>query len=199
MTHATSTVDTVKFAAGRSGSRRTRWVANTFYILTTLLIAGWCGYGFVFDSPAMRLVGFTEDDKLPDAFASAQLQLLGLSLLLTATQLVFLVPFARRRIHRVVSGFVIGALVVEAGLQMLFAGWLGLIGGIGLKPGEAFPTVSWAALTTASAIPTIALASGAAIVRLSIAPNPRPRSAMAVFIAMLLLLGFVMPLAGLST
>lgn len=198
MTRSTSTPGAEKLETGRAGPRRAKWVVSTTYVLTSPLIAGWCGYVFLFHSPAAQLRGFTEDDKLPDAFASAQLQILGIALLLTATQLVFLVPFARHRIHRGANGIVIALLIGIAGLQMLFVGWLGLLGGLGLKPGEKFPILSWAATTFAYAAPAISLAIGATVVGLSIARPPRPRVAISALIAMLLLLTFALPLTGIN-
>lgn len=172
------------------------WPVTGLYLVVSLATAAWAVWRW-FNGGAGDILSYTTADNPRGALVAGQLTFLLQILMVLASQLVFLVPVLRRRLHRPAVTAVVVLAGILAVLELLVTGYLGIVVGGIMWSGEGSPPIIRPlAGTLAWAAPPIVLTAGAIALRLAIADQPRRGASAAVLITVLVGMSFTMVLAA---
>ncbi|MBW9121891.1 hypothetical protein JNB63_17475 [Microbacterium trichothecenolyticum] len=172
------------------------WPVTAMYLLVSLAVGAWAVWRW-FNGGAGGILSYTTEDDPRGALVAGQLTFLLEAMMVLASQLVFLVPVLRLRLHRPAVTTVAVLAGILAVLELLVTGYLGIVVGGIMWSGEGSPPIIRPiAGTFAWAAPPVVLTAGAIALRLGIADPPRSRTSGAVIITLLVGLSFTMVLAA---
>ena len=173
-----------------------RWPVTGVYLAVSLAIGAWTGWRW-FNGGAGNILSYTTEDDPRGALVAGQLTFFLQVVMVLASQLVFLVPVLRRRLHRPAVTTVAVLAGILAVLELLVTGYLGIVvGGIMWSGESPPPIIRPLAGTLAWAAPPIVLTAGAIALRLAITDPPRREASAAVLITVLVGMSFTMVLAA---
>lgn len=151
------------------------------------------GLWWFLSGSALRVVTYVYGDDPRASLAFGQLTLASVSLFIVLVHYLFSQPALARKLNpRVVRVSARVSIVIAVSLSLV-AGFIGLIGGIGLDSGTPFPWWQWFWAALVWVVPLLAVAVGSVAVSRAVAGHPA--SSAACFVSFLVALPLIMVLS----